>query len=140
MSDNLKDILSNLNKDIEQDKLLDYLNKQLPADEAHEVEKQMADDPFMNDAIEGLSEFENTNNLSAYVQLLNIDLQKQLDKKKKRKAKRKFKDRPWVYFAIIFLLALLVVCYVVLKKKLDKNKGSQPVKISVVVVDNKALG
>ena len=54
MSDNLKDILANLNKDIEQDKLLDYLNKKLPAAEAHEVEKQMADDAFMNDAVEGL--------------------------------------------------------------------------------------
>ncbi len=41
MSDELKDILSNLNKDVEQDKLLDYLNKKLSASEAHELEKQM---------------------------------------------------------------------------------------------------
>ena len=131
MSDNLKDILSNLNKEIEQDKLLDYLNKNLSADEAHEVEKQMADDPFMDDAVEGLSEFENKNNLSAYVQLLNLDLQKQLDKKKKRKEKRKLKDKPWVYFAIILLLVLIVVCFIIMKKKLD-NRNSQPVKITEV--------
>ena len=131
MSDNLKDILSNLNKEIEQDKLLDYLNKNLSADEAHEVEKQMADDPFMDDAVEGLSEFENKNNLSAYVQLLNLDLQKQLDKKKKRKEKRKLKDKPWVYFAIILLLVLIVVCFIIMKKKLD-NRNSQPVKTTIV--------
>lgn len=121
MNDNLKDILSNLNKEIEQEKLLDYLNKNLSAGEAHEVEKQMADDPFMNDAIEGLSEFENQNNLSAYVQLLNIDLQKQLDKKKKRKEKRRLKDKPWVYFAIILLLILIIICFVIMKKHLDSK-------------------
>ena len=54
MSDELKDILSNLNKDIEQEKLLDYLNKKLSAADAHEVEKQMAGDEFINDAVEGL--------------------------------------------------------------------------------------
>ena len=125
MSDDLKDILSNLNKDIEQDKLLDYLNKNLPAGEAHDIEKQMADDPFMNDAVEGLSEFGDHNNLSAYVQLLNADLQKQLNKKKKRKEKRKFKDQPWIYLTIILLLALIVVCYIVLKRM--KKKDAQPV-------------
>lgn len=140
MSDNLKDILSNLNKDIEQDKLLDYLNKKLPADEAHEVEKQMAADPFMDDAVEGLSEFESENKLSAYVQLINLDLQKQLDKKKKRKEKRRFKDKPWVYFTIILLLVLLVVCYIILKKRLD-NRNSQPVKVTAMVTPfNKSVG
>ena len=139
MSDNLKDILSNLNKEIEQDKLLDYLNKNLSADEAHEVEKQMADDPFMDDAVEGLSEFENKNNLSAYVQLINLDLQKQLDKKKKRKEKRKLKDKPWVYFAIILLLVLIVVCFIIMKKKLE-NRTSQPVKITMIVLPNKSIG
>ena len=59
MSDELKDILSNLNKDIEQQKLLDYLNKKLSAGESHELEKQMADDEFMNDAVEGLEEIKN---------------------------------------------------------------------------------
>ena len=59
MSDDLKDILSNLNKEIEQEKLLEYLNKNLSAAEAHEVEKQMANDEFMNDAVEGLEKFKN---------------------------------------------------------------------------------
>ena len=91
MSDDLKDILSNLNKEIEQDKLLDYLNKKLPASEAHEVEKQMADDDFMNDAVEGLEKFNNKKDLGLYVQQLNHDLQKQLNKKNKRREKRKLK-------------------------------------------------
>ena len=84
MSDNLKDILSNLNKDIEQEKLLDYLNKKLSAAEAHEVEKQMAEDEFMNDAVEGLENFKNKKDLSLLVDQLNNDLKKQTAKKKKK--------------------------------------------------------
>ena len=70
MSNDLKNILSNLNKDIEQEKLLDYLNKNLSAAEAHEVEKQMADDAFMNDAVEGLEQFKNKKNLTLLVEQL----------------------------------------------------------------------
>ncbi|HRI26230.1 MAG TPA: hypothetical protein PLZ45_16245 [Ferruginibacter sp.] len=116
MSDELKDILSNLNKDIEQEKLLDYLNKKLPASEAHELEKQMADDEFMNDAVEGLEEFKDKKDLSLYVQQLNSDLKKQLDKKKKRKEKRKLKEQPWLYISILVLLVLVVICYILVKK------------------------
>ncbi len=87
MSDDLKDILSNLNKEIEQEKLLDYLNKNLSASEAHEVEKQMADDEFMNDAVEGLEKFKNKKDLVLLVQQLNKDLKKQTQKKKSEKRK-----------------------------------------------------
>ena len=116
MSDELKDILSNLNKDIEQEKLLDYLNNKLSAPEAHEVEKQMADDPFMNDAVEGLEKFNNKKDLSLYVEQLNRELKKQLDKKKKRKEKLKLKDQPWLYFSIVLILVLIVICYLLVKK------------------------
>lgn len=116
MSDDLKDILSNLNKDIEQEKLLDYLNKKLSANDAHELEKQMADDEFMNDAVEGLEKFSNKRDLSAYVEQLNLDLKKQLDRKKRRREKRKLKEQPWVYFTIVILLILIVVSYLLIKK------------------------
>ena len=116
MSDNLKDILSNLNKDIEQEKLLDYLNKNLSAAEAHEVEKQMADDEFMNDAVEGLENFKNKKDVSLLVQQLNSELKKQTEKKKAKKEKRKLKDQPWLYITIVTLLILIIVAYLVIKK------------------------
>jgi anti-sigma factor RsiW len=118
MSKDLKDILGNLNKDIEQEKLLDYLNKNLSADEAHEVEKQMADDEFMNDAMEGLENFKNKKDLSLLVQQLNADLKKQTAKKKARKEKRRLKDQPWLYITIITLFLLIIIGYLVIKKYL----------------------
>ena len=115
MSDELKNILSNLNNEIEQEKLLDYLNKKLSASEAHEVEKQMADDEFMNDAVEGLEKFNSKKDLPLYVDQLNHNMRRQLEKKNRRKEKRKLKDQPWVYFTIVLLLVLIIICFLLVK-------------------------
>ena len=56
MSENLKDILSNLNPDIDQETLLNYLQVKLSAEQQHEVEKQMLQDDFGSEAMEGLQE------------------------------------------------------------------------------------
>src|ERR1700754_1059046 len=115
MSDDLKDILSNRNKDIEQEKLLQYLNQSMPDAEQHELEKQMNDDEFMNDAIEGLQQLNNKNDIPVYVQQLNSDLKKQLDKRKKRKDKRKIPSQYWTYISIVIVLLLAIIAYLVVK-------------------------
>ena len=125
MDDKLSDILSNSNKDIDNQKLMDYLSGKLSAEEKHEIEKQMADSDFVNDAVEGLEDVKNKKDLSLFVEQLNTNLHKQLDKKKKRKQKRTLKDQPWLYLAVIILLLLIVVCFIVIKKYLD-NKNTQP--------------
>jgi hypothetical protein len=71
MSENLKDILSHLNPDIDQATLLLYLQGKLSAEEQHEVEKQIIDNEFEADAIEGLQNFKDKRNLSSLVDQLN---------------------------------------------------------------------
>jgi hypothetical protein len=61
MSNDLKNILSNSNKDIDNQQLMDYLSNQLSESKMHEVERSMADDAFINDAVEGLQQVENKN-------------------------------------------------------------------------------
>ena len=122
MSDDLKNILNNSNKDIDNQKLMDYLSRQLSNKENHDLEKMMADDEFMNDAVEGLEQFSNVKKLPLSVEQLNRELQKQIAKKKGRKAKRKLKEQPWVYLAIILLLILTVVCYIIIKKRMAIQK------------------
>ena len=56
MQDNLLNILSDNNKDIDNQKLMDYISGKLSAEQRHEVEKQMADNAFLNEAIEGLQQ------------------------------------------------------------------------------------
>ncbi len=118
MNDGLKDILSNLNKDIEQEKLLEYLNNHMSEAEKHAFEKQMNDDEFMNDAVEGLQSIENKQKLDDLVLQMNADLKKQRDKKKKRNQKRKLPAQTWAYYTIVLLLILTVIAYVVIKKLL----------------------
>lgn len=116
MSDDLKDILSNLNKDIEQDKLLQYLNRNMSNAEQHAFEKQLIDDEFMNDAVEGLESIEDKKKIGILVQQMNTGLKKQLKKKKDRKQKRKITEQPWLYFSIILILLLIITAYLVIKK------------------------
>src|SRR5829696_6053251 len=109
MPNELKDILSDLNKEIEQEKLLDYIRRKLSAEEEHAVEMQMNDDPFMSDAADGLQHFEKHSNVSSLVQQLNDGLRKELDRKKTRRKKRKLQEQSWIYFTIILLLLLAVI-------------------------------
>ncbi|MGG9971640.1 hypothetical protein ACQ33O_07580 [Ferruginibacter sp. SUN002] len=116
MSDELKNILSNSNKDIDNQQLMDYLSNQLSKEASHEIEKNMADDDFMNDAVEGLQQIENKHQLQAYTEQLNKELKKHLDKNKNRKDKRKWKDQPYTYYAVILIILLIIISYLVIKQ------------------------
>lgn len=126
MSDELKDILNNSNKDIDNQKLMDYLSKKLSAADSYELEKMMADDEFMNDAVEGLEQVSDTKKLGASIEDLNRELQKQVAKKKLRREKRKLKDQPWTYVTIILILLLMIISYLVLKKFQQPPRLNEP--------------
>lgn len=124
MSSELKDILSNSNKDIDNQQLMDYLSSHLNKAGEHEVEKAMADDAFVNDAVEGLQQMQGKHNMQAYVDQLNDELHKAIAKNKKRRNKRQLKDSPYTYLAIIVLLLLLVLCFTMVKRYLDSKKAT----------------
>src|SRR5438045_1602668 len=86
------DETEDIQKYIDNQQLMDYLSNRLSKTENHEVEKNMAEDEFMNDAVEGLQIIENKKDMQAYVEQLNSDLKKQIAKNKKRKDKLRLKD------------------------------------------------
>ncbi len=116
MNHDLLKILSNSNKDIDNQKLMDYLSGHLSGQDTHEVEKWMVESEFVNDAIEGLQEVKNKKNIEALVEQLNTDLHKKLLQKKSRKNKRKLKEYEWIYFAIVLLLLLLTVTWFIIQR------------------------
>jgi hypothetical protein len=116
MSNELKDILSNLNKDIEQEKLLQYLNRRLSEEEQHLLEQQMNDDEFVSDAMEGLEQIKGTDKVNLAVSQLNAGLKKQLENTKKKRRKTNVIQESWIYYAVILLLLLAVVGYVVIRR------------------------
>ena len=116
MSDDLLNILSNSNKDIDNQKLMDYLSDKLSAKDKHDFEKQMIDSDFINDAVEGLESFEKQTDINEYASQLNKNLRKKLETKKLKRNKRKIKDIPWFYYAIILVLILVIAGFLILKK------------------------
>ncbi|MEJ0102265.1 MAG: hypothetical protein WDO19_06815 [Bacteroidota bacterium] len=87
MADNLKDILSNLSPDIDQETLMLYLQNKLPEEKRHEVEKTLMDNEFADDAMEGLQQFNDKKQIDLLVEQLNTDLRHKLEKKKQRREK-----------------------------------------------------
>jgi hypothetical protein len=116
MNDELLNILSNSNKDIDNQKLMDYLNNKLSADEKHEFEKILIDSDLASDAIDGLSEFKNKKDPVAFAEQLNRNLQKQLQKKKGMREKRRFKDSSWVYFTLVIIILITLIAFFVIFK------------------------
>jgi hypothetical protein len=125
MSDELLNILSNSNKDIDNQKLMDYLSDKLSEGEKHEIEKKIVDNEMLNDAIEGLEELKNKKDINVLVEQLNTNLKNQLQKKKEKKEKRKIKDFNWIYLAIILILIIILIGFFVIKKRLENERIPQ---------------
>jgi predicted secreted protein len=121
MTDKLKDIFSHLSTEIDQETLLRYLNNQLSEEQRHEVEKKMLATDFNEDAMEGLQEIKNKEKISSFVDQLNRDLQKKLEKKKTRREKLRLKNQPWLFIAIVIILLLIVLSYVVIHRMLQNT-------------------
>jgi asparagine synthetase B (glutamine-hydrolysing) len=121
MSDNLKDILSHLSTDIDQETLLLYLQDKLSEEKKHEVEKKLLDNEFANDAMEGLQEIKDKQQVAYMVEMLNRDLKKKTEKKKQRRKKMELNHQPWLYISILILLLLIILSYVVIHKYLQNK-------------------
>lgn len=116
MNNDLLNILSNSNKDIDNQKLMDYLSGKLSVEEKYDVERWMADNDFSGEAMEGLQQFKEPGVLPSYIELLHKDLQKQLQERKKRKEKRKIKEAPWLYVSVFLILLLAIIAYFIIKR------------------------
>ena len=120
MAENFKDILSHLSKDVDQETLLLYLQGKLSEEKKHEVEKILVDNDFADEALEGLKEFRDKEQISYMVDMLNRDLKKRTAKKQLRRDKLKLKDQPWLYISILILIILIVISYVVIHRLLNQ--------------------
>ena len=116
MSENYKDILSNLSTDVDQETLLLYLQGKLSEEKKHEVEKQLLQHEFNEDAIDGLQEFKDKEQLQYMVEMLNRDLKKKTEKKKERREKMKIKDQPWLIVSILILILLIALAYIFINR------------------------
>ncbi|HEY6063167.1 MAG TPA: hypothetical protein VIV35_06135 [Chitinophagaceae bacterium] len=120
MPENYKDILSNLSTDVDQETLLLYLQGKLSEEKKHEVEKKLIQNEFDDDALEGLQEIKDKQQILYMVEKLNRDLKKKTAKKKKMREKMNIKYEPWLYISILILILLIVISYIVIHRMLSK--------------------
>ncbi len=120
MPENLKDILSHLSPEIDQETLLLYLQNKLSDEKRHEIEKKLLENEFAGDAAEGLLQFKNKEKLSLVVEQLNRNLKTKLQKKKKRKERIHLKEQPWLYLAIFIIILLIIISYFVIHSLLQR--------------------
>jgi len=118
VSENLKDILSHLSPEIDQETLLLYLQDKLSVEKRHEVEKKLLENEFAGDAAEGLQQFKNKEKLSSIVDQLNRNLKTKLQKRRKRKEKIHLMEQPWLYLAVIIIIMLIIISYFLLQRLL----------------------
>jgi len=119
MKENLKDILSNLNPEIDQETLLLYLQGKLSPEKQHELEMQMMDDEFNADAMEGLDGFRDKQKVAFLVEQLNNELKKKTEKKKSFRKKLELKTDPTIWVAIAIILILIVISYLIIHKQMQ---------------------
>jgi DNA primase len=111
------------NDELNEEQLLNYIANNLSDKERHTVESQMLENDFINDAIEGLQQFQNKQHIEDYVYQLNKHLAKQTAKKKIKIAKRKLKQQDWIVIAVIIILMLCLLGYLVVKE-LEKTNAT----------------
>lgn len=116
MKNDLRNILSNLNKDIEQEKLLQYLNKEMSDPERHEFEKLLSEDEFGEDALEGLEALTDKQQLSHVVEQLNLGLKNKIRQNRSKRLKKIGQPDQFVYIAIILVLIIAVAAYLILRR------------------------
>ena len=121
MKENIKNILINLSTDIDQEILLQYLQDKLSEEKKHEVEKQLLENEFASDAIEGLQQIKNKKDINIIIDQLNRDLKLKTAKKNLRRERLKLKDQPWLYISLIIFLLLIIISYIVIRQMLVNN-------------------
>jgi hypothetical protein len=115
LKENLKDILSNLNTEVDQETLLAYLQGKLSQEKQHEVEKQLLGNDFETEALEGLQEIKDKRKINSIVDQLNRDLKAKTRKRKLRRQKMEIKQEPWLWITILIMLLLIIICFVIIR-------------------------
>ena len=119
MKDDLKNILSNLTNEVDQELLSLYLQNKLSKEEQHAFEGAVLEDEFTADAIDGLSSLGTNVNIDLLQQSLRNNLNKRLKEKNKKTLSTTIQNTNWYIYAIVLIILLCMVGYFVVTKMLQ---------------------
>jgi len=104
----------NADDELNEEELMNYVKGKSSDEEAHAVEKKMADSSFVNDAVEGLQNFSSAEKVNAYVQQINEQLHQRLTDKRHRRKKGPG-NLSWEIIAVIVIILLCLIGYVIVE-------------------------
>lgn len=119
MSKKHNDIFGNRLKEIPEDDLLSHVRGELHGEELHDLQAQSVDDPFLEDAMEGLEKVDKKDDIKSTVTSLNQQLRKQVKSAKKKRKGKLTTNESWLYYNILIILLLCIIGYIVVKRFLN---------------------
>lgn len=117
MNNDILKILAQSNKDIDNQKLMDYLSNKMGDIDRNEMESTASASDLYLDAIEGLEKLNNSRKIEEITNEINQSLKKKLVAKRKRKEKKPISDS-LMYYSIIIILLLAVITFIIIRKQL----------------------
>ena len=105
------------NNEIDEQMLMNYLEGKLSPEEQHEVESAMLESPFLDDAVDGLSNITNKQRAAVILDELNKDItQKTTSKKDKIKYNYLIPNmQTLIITATITILLMAIIGFVIIK-------------------------
>ena len=76
---------------------------------------------FIQDAAEGLNQMKDEKNLESVIQQLNKEMHQHLHHVKTKRLKRSIANLDWTYWAVIFIILLVVVSFIVIRMQLKNG-------------------
>lgn len=89
--------------------LMDYLHGRLNDEEMHSVEAHIADCDFCNEALEGLMQVQNKEQIPVIIRQIHNQFRRDL--RERRLKKRKVKMYLWLSLLVIIILIILLVAF-----------------------------
>lgn len=117
MNNDILKILSQSNKDIDNQKLMDYISNKISDAERNEIESAAEGSELYADAIEGLEQLKDKKKIDFITSEINLNLGKKLSSKRRR-PKRTLISDSLIYYAVVIILLLAVITYIIIKKHL----------------------
>ncbi len=99
---------------VDEQQLLEFVKHNLSTEAQQMVEKNIAEDPFLMDAVEGLNEVTDEDQINQSIAELNQHLNKLVQNKTKRKQKRRLPANQWAMLAVVVVLFLSIITYFII--------------------------
>ena len=100
---------------IDENRLLAYLEGRLSSEEQHVLEEVLESDPFLNDAVEGLAEIKDKEQLKQIAAQINQQLRKQIRNRKQQRKSRSKLTEHWGWLYVLIVLGLVLMAWWVIK-------------------------